>query len=201
VRRFKASSGEHLGDIEVPGAVLLTDVAVAVDGSIYVADLGSDSSEASLADTGSDAIYQISPAGQVSVVSRRPNLGAPYGLVANETGLWITCSGSNELLLLVPGGDGEQVADAGRLALSVRAPRGIAAIPDGTFVISSELTGTVYRGYRDGPFQPIIDELEGPGDPGYDTRRQRLLIPLVTGHSLAIFELSPLRPATLGNDK
>ena len=38
--------------------------------------------------------------------------------------------------------------------------------------------------------------LEGPADLGYDTRRQRLLIPLVAGHSLAIFELSPLRPAS-----
>jgi hypothetical protein len=40
----------------------------------------------------------------------------------------------------------------------------------------------------------VITELEGPADLGYDTRRQRLLVPLLTGHSLAIFELAPLQP-------
>jgi hypothetical protein len=192
VRRFKASSGEFLGDIAVPGAVFLSDVAVAVDGSVYVTDFGSDPSEAENA--GADAIYQVSPAGQVSVVAKRANLGGPYALVANETGLWITCSKSNELMLLVPGPDGEAAADAGRLALPGSAPRGIVGMPDGTFLISSEAAGAVYRGYRDGPFQAVLDDLEGPGDLGYDTRRQRLLIPLLTGHALAIFELSPLRP-------
>jgi sugar lactone lactonase YvrE len=195
VRKFKASSGEPLGNIEVPGAVFLSDVAAAVDGSIYIADVGSDPSEAAIADEGADAVYQVSPAGQVSVVARRPNLGGPFALAANQTGLWVACSGTSELLLLVPGGDDEAVGDAGRLALPGPAPRGLAALPDGTFVISSETTGTIYRGYRDGPFQPIIDGLEGPADLGYDTRRQRLLIPLLGGHSLAIFELSPLRRA------
>jgi hypothetical protein len=193
VRRFKASSGEPLGDLRVPGALFLSDVAVAVDGSLYVTDVGSDPYDAALADAGADAIYQISPAGQVSVVAKRPNLGGPFALVANETGLWITCSGSNELLLLVPGADGVAVADAGRLPLPGSAPRGIIGMPDGTFLISSEGAGSVYRGYRDGPFQAVVDELEGPADLGYDTRRQRLLIPLLTGHSLAIFELAPLQ--------
>jgi sugar lactone lactonase YvrE len=193
IRRFKATSGESLGDIAVPGAVFLSDVAVAVDGSVYVTDFGRDPSDAE--DASADAIYQISPAGQVSIVAKRPNLGGPYALVANETGLWITCSKSNELMLLVPGADGEAIADAGRLVLPGSAPRGIVGMPDGTFLISSETAGAVYRGYRDGPFQTVIDDLEGPADLGYDTRRQRLLIPLLTGHALAIFELSPIRPA------
>jgi hypothetical protein len=97
-------------------------------------------------------------------------------------------------LLLVPGADDEAVGDAGRLPLPGAAPRGLIALPDGTFAISSEANGTIYRGYRDGPFQPIIGDLEGPADLGYDTRRQRLLIPLLSGQALAIFELSPLRP-------
>jgi hypothetical protein len=192
VRKFKASTGEPLGDIDVPGATLLTDVAAAIDGSLYVADVGGDPNEASVSDSGDDAIYQISPAGQVSTVARRPNLGGPYALVANATGLWVTCTGSNELLLLVPSADGSPVADAGRMPLPGAAPRGIVDMPDGTLVISSEATGTVYRGYRDGPFQPVISDLESPADLAYDTRRKRLLIPLLGGHSLAIFEISPL---------
>ena len=193
VRRYKASNGEPLGDIEIPGAVFLSDVAVAVDGSLYVADVGGDPNDAAL-DAGSDAVYQVSPAGQVSVVARRSDLGGPFALLANPTGLWVTCTGKQELLLLVPSGDSAPVNDAGRLALPGAAPRGLVEMPDGTFVISSALTGSVYRGYPDGPFQPVISNLESPADLGYDTRRRRLLIPLLTGHSLAIFELSPLPP-------
>lgn len=194
VHKFKASSGEPIGSIELPGAVFLSDVAVAVDGSLYVADVGSAPDDAAIPNAGADAVYQVSPAGQVSIVARRPNLGGPFALAANEAGLWVTCSGTNELLLLVPSADDEAVADAGRLTLPGATPRGLISLPDGTFVISSQSTGTVYRGFRNGPFQPIIAGLEGPADLGYDTRRQRLLIPLLGGHSLAIFELAPLRP-------
>ena len=194
IRRFKATSGEPLGDIDIPGALFLSDVAVAVDGSLYVADVGSDPNDASVADTGDDAIYQVSPAGQVSVVARRPNLGGPYSLLANETGLWVACTGSSELLLLVPSASGEPVADAGRLPLPGASPRGLVGMPDGTFLISSDATGSVYRGFRDGPFQPVITGLESPADLGYDSRRRRLLIPLLTGHSLAIFDVSLIEP-------
>jgi hypothetical protein len=192
VRRFKATNGEQLSDIEIPGATFLSDVAVAVDGSLYVTDVGGEPSDAAVPDVGKDAIYQVNPAGQVSVVTRRPNLGGPFALVATETGLWVTCTGSNELLLLVPSADGAPVEDAGRLPLPGQAPRGIVALPDGTFVITSETGGAAFRGYRDGPFQPIVADLESPADVGYDARRQRLLIPLLTGHSLAIFDLALL---------
>jgi len=192
VRRFKATNGEQLSDIEIPGATFLSDVAVAVDGSLYVADVGSEPNDAAVPDSGKDAVYQVNPAGQVSVVARRPNLGGPFALVATETGLWVTCTGSNELLLLVPSADGAPVEDAGRLPLPGQAPRGVIALPDGTFVITSETGGVAYRGYRDGPFQPIVAGLESPADIGYDARRQRLLIPLLTGHSLAIFDLALL---------
>jgi hypothetical protein len=194
VHKFKAASGEPLGDIELPSAVFVSDVAAAVDGSLYVADVGSDPNDATLGNTGGDAIYQVSPAGQVSVVARRPDLGGPFAVLANETGLWVTCTGSSELLLVVPSANGESVADAGRLKLPGASPRGLVGMPDGTFVVSSEATGVIYRGYRDGPFEPVVSGLESPADVGYDTRRKRLLIPLLTGHSLAIFELSPLPP-------
>lgn len=192
VRRFKATNGEQLADLEIPGARFLSDVAVAVDGSLYVADVGSPPSEAAIPEGRRDAIYQVTPSGQVSVVARRPGLGGPFALAPTEAGLWVTCAGSSELLLLVPSADGTPVDDAGRLPLPELGPRGLVALPDGTFVITSEANGAVYRGYRDGPFQSIVSGLESPADAAYDARRQRLLVPLLTGHALAIFELALL---------
>lgn len=198
IRKFRADNGEPAGAIEVPGAQYLSDVAGAADGSLYITDVGGDPNMAAVPEAGADAVYQIAPTGEVSEVARRPDLGGPFALVADQRGLWITCTGTNQLLLIVPSSDGTPAADAGRLDLTIAAPRGLVALPDGTFVIAGWSDGSVYRGFRDGPFERVISGLESPADLGYDARRKRLLIPLLTGHSLAIFNLPPV---THGNER
>ena len=191
IRKFDATSGEPKESLVIPGARYLSDVALGANDTLYVADVGSDPNLASVPNEGSDAVYRISSSGEVSVVARRPDLGGPVALLADSTGLWVACTGSADLLLLVPNAEGES-PDAGRLHLPGESPRGIAAMPDGTLLISSWTARAVFRGFRDGPFQPIITGLESPADLDYDARRKRLLIPLLTGHALAIFELEPL---------
>jgi hypothetical protein len=191
IRKFDAVSGEPKESIVIPGARYLSDVALGADGTLYVADVGSDPNLAALPNEGSDAVYRISSSGEVSVVARRPDLGGPVALLSDSTGLWIACTGSADLLLLVPNAGGES-PDAGRLHLPGEAPHGIAAMPDGTLLISSWTAHAVFRGFRDGPFQPIITGLESPADLDYDARRKRLLVPLLTGHALALFQLEPL---------
>jgi len=120
---------------------------------------------------------------------------SPFALLSDSTGLWIACTGSADLLLLVPSSTGAESPDAGRLHLPGEVPRGIAAMPDGTLLISSWTARSVYRGFHDGPFEPVITGLESPADLDYDSRRKRLLIPLLTGQALAIFELAPFAPS------
>jgi hypothetical protein len=196
VRRFNANTGAAEGNIQIPDARYLSDVAVAADGSLFVADVGGDPNLASVPEEGTDAVYQISAAGEVSTVARRPDLGGPFALLADQRGVWIACTGSSELLLLVPQPGGPVSPDAGRLELPGGVPRGITSIPDGTLLISSWKQRAVYRGYRDGPFEPVITGLESPADLDYDLRRKRLLIPLLTGQALAIFELAPFEPSS-----
>jgi hypothetical protein len=196
IRRFDAVSGAPRESISVAAARYLSDVAVAADGSLYVTDVGSDPNLASVPNEGADAVYQISPSGEVSIVARRPDLGGPFALLADGTGLWIACTGSADLLLLVPSSNGARSPDGRRLHLPGDAPRGIASMPDGTLLISSWTARAVYRGFPDGPFEPVITGLESPADLDYDTRRKRLLIPLLTGQALAIFELAPFTPSS-----
>jgi hypothetical protein len=194
IRTFDARSGAPGDSILVPDSRYLSDVAVAADGSIYVTDVGGDPNLAALPNEGADAVYKIS-SGEVSVVARRPDLGGPFALLTDGTGLWVACTGSADLLLLIPGAEGTQSTDAGRLRMPGEMLRGIASMPDGTFLISSWSARAVYRGFRDGPFQPVISGLESPADLDYDIRRKRLLIPLLSGQALAIFELEPISPA------
>lgn len=194
IRKFNAETGAPESKIEIQGARYLSDVAAATDGSLYVTDVGGDPNLVGAPSTGSDAVYQLSPGGEVTVVARRADLGGPFAILADEKGLWVTCTGSNELLLLIPSATGGRSTDAGRLPLPGVAPRGIAAMPDGTLLISSLGRRAVYRGYRDGPFEPILTGLEAPADLDYDTRRKRLLVPLLTGQAVAVFDL-PLLPS------
>jgi len=194
LRKFNANTGAPEGSIQIPDTRYLSDVAVTADGTLFVADVGGDPNLASVPEEGTDAVYQISATGQVSTVARRPDLGGPFALLADPRGLWIACTGSSELLLLVPNPSGSDSPDAGRLELPGGVPRGITSIPDGTLVISSWKQRAVYRGYRDGPFEPVITGLESPADLDYDVRRKRLLIPLLSGQALAIFELAPFEP-------
>jgi hypothetical protein len=192
IRKFSADSGAPEGSIEIPGTRYLSDVAAGKDGSLFVTDVGSDPNLAPPPGGGSDAVYQISPSGEIATIARRHDLGGPFAILSDERGLWVTCTTTSELLLLVPSPEGTPSPDAGRLRLPGGAPRGLAAMPDGTLLISSWGDRAVYRGFRDGPFQPVLSGLEAPADLDYDTRRKRLLIPLLTGHAVAIFDLPPL---------
>ncbi len=194
IRKFDANTGDFLGSIQVPGARYLSDVAVASDGSLYVTDVGSAPDVSDVPDQGSGAVFQISPDEQVNVVARRPDLGGPYALLANQTGLWIVCTGSSDLLLLVPA-EGAPSEDAARVHLTVGSLRGLASMPDGTLLIASWGGRSVYRGFGEGPFDTAIRGLESPSDMDYDVRRKRLLIPLQTGHALAVFNLAPFTPS------
>lgn len=194
IRKFNADTGAPESKIEIPGARYLSDVAAATDGSLFATDAGGDPNLIGAPSSGADAVYQLTPSGEVSVVARRADLGGPFAILADEKGLWVTCTGSSELLLLVPSATGGPSTDAGRLPLPGGSPRGIAAMPDGTLLISSFGRRAVYRGYRDGPFEPILTGLETPADLDYDTRRKRLLVPLLTGQAVAVFDL-PLLPS------
>ena len=215
LREFDADTGKPIGKVEIPGATRLNDVAVAPDGSVYVSDLGAELDVAGSGLGTRDAVYRVSPQGVLSTLSKRTALRGPSALLADATGLWLVNVGG-ELVRLLPGnalpgnvlpgsvppgrggtapdpeGTGEQSYPLGLGAL-----RGLTRVPDGTFLVSGWRGDKVWRGTPGGSFESVIDGLEAPADLGYDTRRQRLLIPLFDGHALAVFDLPPFE-GTLG---
>jgi hypothetical protein len=191
---FDADTGKPIGKVEIPGARRLHDVAVAPDGNVYVSDLGAELDVAG-SDVGThDAVYRVSPQGVLSTLSRRRPLRGPSALVADTSGLWLVNVGG-ELVHLLAGGVTTSAAPEGNggqsYPLGLGALRGLTGVPDGTFLVSGWRGDKVWRGTPGGSFESVIDGLEAPADLGYDTRRQRLLIPLFDGHALAVFDLPP----------
>jgi hypothetical protein len=53
---------------------------------------------------------------------------------------------------------------------------GLVHLADGSFLVSSWESKTVYRG-KGSQFKPIVENVDSPADIGYDTKRHRLLVP------------------------
>jgi hypothetical protein len=97
--------------------------------------------------------------------------------------LWVVSFGANELYQI----------DHGKKTNVVTLPKGsldgLVLLDDGTFLVSSWEGKAVYRGPATGPFQTVLDNVNAPADIGYDSKRNRLLVPhfmdsIVTIHVL-----------------
>jgi hypothetical protein len=63
-------------------------------------------------------------------------------------------------------------------------------LPDGATLLSSAEKSAVYIGHPGGAFNLVVDKVKGPGGLGYDTKRRRVLIPLLDEGTLMVQELS-----------
>jgi hypothetical protein len=189
VREFNADTGEPLGRIEVPGARYLNDVAVAPDGSLYVVDLGA-APEFAGAGNGADAAYRITPSGELVPLLKGTAFAGPSALLAEAEGVAMAAL-SGELILF---SSAKPQAKPSRDALGLGPLRGVVRLDGGTLLVSAWEAGAVYGGAPGDAFEPVLDGLETPADIGYDVKRKRVLIPLLTGDALAVYEVAAATP-------
>ena len=177
VRSFHRNTGAPLGVRGVPGATFLNDLAVGDDGRLYVSDsgLGGD-----MAPNGSDAVYLLGPNGASPLVSGS-TLMNPNGIVVYENDVFMVPFGGKNIVWIPSGAAPSTVVElpAGQLD-------GLLRLPDGSFLVSSWETNTVYRVRPDNTVEPIAENVTSPADIGFDSRRRRLLIPLFTQSALEI---------------
>ncbi|MEO8902771.1 MAG: hypothetical protein ABI488_12100 [Polyangiaceae bacterium] len=182
VRKFDLKTGAPKGDIPIPGATFLNDIAVAKDGRVFVSDSGLKSSATGFEPTGSDAVYVIDK-GKVKPVAKSKDLGGPNGLLAVDKGVLVVTFGSNELYRLDENGAKQDVTKLPGGGLD-----GIAQAGD-TLLVSSWQTSTVYRGTLGGTFEPVLVDLKGPADIGFDSQRKRVLVPRFLENAVEVYDL------------
>ena len=170
VRRFDRISGVPKGGIAIPGSTFLNDLTT--DGtSVYVSDSGLKAGAGgNLEPTGSDAIWKIT-GNTPEKVAGGEDLKRPNGLDIVGGKVWAVSFGSNKLYEI----------DNGTRSHIVSLPKGsldgLVHLEDGTFLVSSWDGKAVYRGAMNGPFQPVVENVNAPADIGYDSKRHLLLIP------------------------
>ncbi len=188
VRLFERSTGKARAEIIVPDAPGINDIAIAPDGTLYISDLGLNFTKTGLQPSGSDAIYKITPDRKVTTLYKSTGLGFPNGISVLPSGVPLVVSYNNSAEYYSVSGNGR--ANLKKLSGSGGQFDGIVSLPDGTLFISSWADKAVYRITPDGKSSLIIKEVEYPADIGYDTRRGRILLPLLNLSKLIIYPVA-----------
>lgn len=180
VRMFDLATGAPRGEHVVPGAKILNDLVVAADGTIYATDSGDFGGDAS-----KGAIFKITPQGQVTAIARGAELKVPNGIALDAAGNVVMIPfGGAEVQTRKP--DGTLI---GITPLKVGQLDGLIILPDGSKLISSWEAKQVVRQMPDGTVRVVAENIEGPAAIGFDSKRQKVLIPLLTTNVLVIADL------------
>ncbi len=181
VRLFDAVTGDPKGDIPVKGTTFLNALDVGPDKkTIYLTDSGL---TPEFKPSGTDALYKIVD-GKVKKVIAEKDIGGPNGVLADVGGAWVVTFRSNKLYFVDEKGKRSKVTKLPQGGLD-----GIVKTADGTFYVSSWDGSAVYAGKPEGEFVQVVGGVESPAAIGYDSERNRLLIPLFKKDAVVIHQL------------
>ena len=181
VRMFDVKSAEPLGEIPIEGATFLNDIAVGPDETVYVSDSGLTTEFKA---SGTDAIYTINKANQVKTLIKDASLGRPNGLLVAGGVVLVATFGTGEMFGVGP--DGKR-SPPNRIAKGQL--DGMVRVNERDVLVSSWGSKSVLLGKPGGVFTPIIEDLRAPADLGYDSKRNRVLIPLFQDDAVLIHQL------------
>jgi hypothetical protein len=172
-------------EICIEGATFLNALAVNEElGILYVTDTGITTENGAFAPTGTDAVYQISADGEVSVLAQGEELGNPNGITYSPRGVIVASFGTGELYALHPDGTKFEM-----MPVSDHMFDGLLTLPDHGFLISDWHEEVILRIFPDGTLGVVIAGVEAPGDIGFDALRDQVLIPLLMADAVRIEEI------------
>jgi len=172
VRKFDLKTGAPKGDIKLPDATFANDIGVAPDGKVYVADSSVKTTDKGFESNGGDQVLVIDKAGKVKVLAKSKDLSGPNGIAFGPKGLLVNTLNSNEVYGIGPKGEKIDVIKMPNGGLD-----GLLVVGD-NLICSSWGASAIYKGKLGGTsYEPIIQNVKGPADIGYDTKRSRVLVP------------------------
>ena len=183
VRIFERKTGAAKSEVKIAGATFVNDLAVGPDGKIYVTDSGLN---AKFEGTGTDGIYAIEPGKKpkLKTLLKSKDLKGPNGVFVTADAIYVAPFNSNEVTVLDL--NGKKKGDAFKLPKG--GLDGVVMIGDKLFISSWE-GKSISSGKPGEAFNEVFTELESPADIGFDSKRNRILVPHFMGNSVAAWDV------------
>src|SRR5881628_1841 len=188
IRAFNARTGVPLDSVrfDSAGAVFLNDIAIATTGAIYVTDTGIRFDDlGNVLHPGPDRIFRVGPDRKVTVAARGDSLGWPNGITVDPLGkrfIIVSYGATKSVLAWKPGDKAPKVIAKG--------PGGFDGVEvAGTKILVSSWTDSTVSAYETGQEVKVITGVPSPADIGYDAKRNGVLVPILTGNRIEIWQL------------
>jgi len=183
VRSFDRETGEPQGEVEIPGATFVNDLAAGRDGWLLVSDSGMAFGPDGPEDTGSAAVYAISPEGDVMTLAAGTDLDKPNGVIDSQAydGVVVAPFGSNMVYVLDESGERVDLAELPDGGLD-----GVVETRDGRLLVTSWGGSAVFEITPDAIVEKFTGDLPAPADMGYDADRDVVMVPLFNDDAVVI---------------
>lgn len=187
MRAIHRKTGVSLGNLDLKplGALLLNDVTIGGDGAIYITDTGILMTEKGVIYRGADKIFRVAN-GKAEVISQGAGLMRPNGITWDKESkslIVVTFDPfHSQMYSLSPTGERRLLAKGnGKFD-------GIEPLGGGKYMVASWNDSSV-RLLGKGENRRIANNVLSPADIGFDTRRNRLAIPLGPLNQMQLWQL------------
>ena len=178
VRWFDMATGKPLGSVKVDGVQRFNDIEVAEDGTIYATQTGTQ-------EANTWRLYKIAPDGKSQILVGGAPLKRPNGVAIDPEGNIVVLNmEDSNVLTFSPDGkliDTQQSTEDGN--------DGLVILPDGTKYVCSVRHGTVARIRKGQKAERIASGIPSAASMCYDSKRNRLVIPMNDWNAITIVEL------------
>ena len=187
VRGFNKRTGAPVAtvDLKAVGAALLSDLAAAPDGALYITDAGP--RQHSDAKRG-DRVFKVAGR-RASVALHSDSLGSPTGIAWDARGKrFIIVQWDGARILAWRPGD----AQPRTIGFGANQAGGVEMLADGRLILTSRAQHALI--VHAGPDEYTVRGFSAPADFAVDTRRGRLAIPILDQDRVEFWALPPLHP-------
>ncbi len=181
VHVFELPSGKQKKSITIKGSTFLNGITPGAGNYIYVTDSGYNDGFAS---SGTDAVYKVWANGKYKVIVKNKDMGNPNGILEDGNKLMVVTFGSGKIISLNAAGKQSAMSAPPKGGLD-----GLLKLDDGRYLISSWGGSAIYVMNKDKTFSILVDSLDAPADLGFDTKRNRVLVPLFKQNKVVLLPL------------
>ena len=191
LRGFDRRDGRPVANIDLApqGAVLLNDVDVGPDGTVYVTDTGIEMSPKGVLYKGGDKIFAIGAGHAVRVIASGPALHRPNGITWDSSGRRLVVVSfdpfHSQVYALKPGDTTRTILGEG-----IGQFDGVEPFGDGRWLVTSWADSSIHVIGPGGRDERMIRDLWAPADLGVDTKRHRIGVPVGMKDRVEFYQLS-----------